>query len=149
MNSNVTITGNLVADPELRFTPSGVAVANFTIATTPRVFNKAKNEWEDGEALSLRCNLWKEAAENVTESLSKGMRVIATGKLKQRSWEDKEGKKRESTELEVDEIGPSLKYAHARVSKVKRGTMQGDAGPEAYKAGAVSDPWGNNNGPSF
>ena len=141
MNSTVTITGNLTADPELRFTPNGVAVANFTIASTPRLFNRAKNEWEDGEAFFIRCNIWKEAAENVTESLTKGMRVIALGKLRQRSWEDKEGKKRESTELEVDEIGPSLKYAHARVSKKTRGAMpasiQGD------------DPWGNNDSPGF
>jgi single-strand DNA-binding protein len=145
VNSNVTITGNLTADPELRFTPSGVAVANFTIATTPRVFNKAKNEWEDGEALFLRCNLWKEAAENVTESLTKGMRVIATGKLRQRSWEDKEGKKRDSTELEVDEIGPSLKYAHARVSKKPRNYGVGGQHPATQD----DDPWGNNDSPGF
>lgn len=142
--THITITGNLTADPELRFTLNGVAVANFTIADTPRVYNREKNVWEDGEAMFLRCNIWKEAAENVTESLSKGARVIATGKLKQRQWEDKEGKKRESTELDVEEIGPSLKFARARVSKVKRGSMQGDAGPQA------PDPWGgNDSGPGF
>ena len=116
----ITIAGNLVADPELRFTPSGAAVANFRIASTPRTFNRETNQWEDGEALFLTCNVWRQAAENVAESLSKGMRVIVTGRLKQRSYQTKEGEQRTVFEVEVDEVGPSLKYASASVSRNPR-----------------------------
>lgn len=115
-----TVIGNLTADPELRFTASGAAVANFTIASTPRTFDKSTNEWKDGEALFLRCAIWRDAAENAVESLTKGARVIVHGKLKQRSWE-KDGEKRTSVELDVDEIGPSLRYATAKVTRTPRG----------------------------
>lgn len=109
--TTITVIGNLTNDPELRFTPSGSAVANFTIASTPRTFDRQSNEWKDGETLFLRAAVWREAAENVAESLTKGMRVIVTGRLKSRSYETKEGEKRTVIELEVDEIGPSLRYA--------------------------------------
>lgn len=116
----ITIIGNLTADPELRFTPNGQAVANFTLAATPRTFNKQSNEWVDGETLFLRSSVWREAAENVAETLTKGMRVIAQGRMKSRSYETKEGEKRTVIELEVDEIGPSLKYAKAAVTRTQR-----------------------------
>ena len=116
----ITVIGNLTADPELRFTPSGAAVANFTVASTPRMFDRQTNEWKDGEALFLRCNIWREAAENVAESLTRGSRVIVSGRLKQRSFETREGEKRTVVELEVDEIGPSLRYATAKVNKASR-----------------------------
>ena len=116
----ITVVGNLTADPELRFTPSGAAVANFTVASTPRIFDRQSNEWKDGEALFLRCNIWREAAENVAESLTRGSRVIVQGRLKQRSFETREGEKRTVVELEVDEIGPSLRYATAKVNKASR-----------------------------
>ncbi|MFI8778256.1 single-stranded DNA-binding protein [Brachybacterium paraconglomeratum] len=116
----ITVVGNLTADPELRFTQSGVAVANFTIASTPRTFDKQANEWRDGEALFLRSTIWRDAAENVAESLEKGSRVIAQGRLVQRSFTDREGNNRTSIELDVDEIGPSLRYATAKPSKVDR-----------------------------
>ena len=117
----ITVIGNLTADPELRFTQSGVAVASFTIASTPRTFDRQSNEWKDGEALFLRCSIWRDAAENVAESLEKGTRVVAQGRLKQRSFTDREGNNRTSIELDVDEIGPSLKYATAKPNKVQRG----------------------------
>ncbi|MFC8531174.1 single-stranded DNA-binding protein [Nocardia sp. NPDC057227] len=117
----ITVIGNLTADPELRFTPAGQAVANFTVASTPRVFDRNSNEWKDGEALFLRCNIWREAAENVAESLTRGARVIVSGRLKQRSYETREGEKRTVVELEVDEVGPSLRYATAKVNKTSRG----------------------------
>lgn len=116
----ITVVGNLTADPELRFTASGTAVANFTVASTPRVFDKQAGEWKDQEALFLRCNIWRQAAENVAESLTRGARVVVQGRLKQRSFETKEGEKRTVVELEADEIGPSLKYATAKVNKVSR-----------------------------
>ena len=116
----ITVVGNLTADPELRFTPSGAAVANFTVASTPRIFDRQSGEWKDGEALFLRCNIWREAAENVAESLTRGSRVIVQGRLKQRSFETREGEKRTVVELEVDEIGPSLRYATAKVNKASR-----------------------------
>src|SRR6266498_1864754 len=116
----VTVIGNLTADPELRFTPSGAAVASFTVASTPRTFDKQSGEWKDGEALFLRCNIWRQAAENVAESLTRGARVIVNGRLKQRSFETREGEKRTVFELDVDEIGPSLRYATAKVNKVSR-----------------------------
>ncbi|MFP5345883.1 MAG: single-stranded DNA-binding protein [Actinomycetes bacterium] len=117
----LTIVGNLTADPELRFTPSGAAVANFTVASTPRTFDRQANEWKDGEALFLRCSVWRDAAENVAESLTRGSRVIVSGRLRQRSFETKEGEKRTVVELDVDEIGPSLRYATAKVNKTSRG----------------------------
>jgi len=117
----ITVIGNLTADPELRFTPSGAAVANFTVASTPRTFDRQTNEWKDGEALFLRCAIWREAAENVAESLTRGARVVVSGRLKQRSFETKEGEKRTVIELDVDEIGPSLRYATAKVTKASRG----------------------------
>ena len=116
----ITVVGNLTAPPELRFTPNGAAVANFSIASTPRVFDRQSNEWKDGETLFLRASIWREAAENVAETLTKGMRVIAQGRLKQRSYE-KDGEKRTSYELDVDEVGPSLKYATAKVTRSQRG----------------------------
>ncbi len=116
----ITVVGNLTGDPELRFTASGVAVASFTIASTPRSFDRQTNEWKDGEALFLRCSLWREAAENVAESLTKGMRVIAQGRLVQRSYETREGEKRTVIELQVEEIGPSLRYASAKVTRNAR-----------------------------
>ena len=116
----ITVIGNLTADPELRFTPSGSAVANFTIASTPRTFDRQTNEWKDGEALFLRASVWREAAENVAETLTKGMRVIAQGRLRSRSYDTKEGERRTVMELEVDEIGPSLRFASAKVTRTQR-----------------------------
>lgn len=121
----ITVVGNLTNDPELRFTPSGSAVANFTIASTPRTFDRQTNEWKDGETLFLRASVWREAAENVAETLTKGMRVVAQGRLKSRSYETKEGERRTSMELEVDEIGPSLRYASAKVTRTQRSGGQG------------------------
>ncbi|ALU38881.1 single-stranded DNA-binding protein [Kocuria flava] len=121
----ITVIGNLTADPELRFTPSGAAVANFTVASTPRTFDRQSNEWKDGETLFLRCSVWREAAENVAESLQKGMRVIVQGRLKSRSYDTKEGERRTVTELDVDEVGPSLRYASAKVTRNARGGGQG------------------------
>jgi len=146
----ITVIGNLTADPELRFTPSGAAVANFTIASTPRRFNRDANQWEDGEALFLRCSIWRQSAENVAESLTKGARVIAQGRLKQRSFETREGEKRTVVELDVDEIGPSLKFATAKVDKVGRGGSGGFGGGGfsggsggGAPAGGGDDPWGS------
>jgi single-strand DNA-binding protein len=126
--TTITVIGNLTSDPELRFTPSGSAVANFTIASTPRTFDRQSNEWKDGETLFLRASVWREAAENVAESLTKGMRVIVSGRLKSRSYETKEGEKRTVIELEVDEIGPSLRYANAKVNRTQRSGGQGGQG---------------------
>ena len=126
--TTITVIGNLTNDPELRFTPSGSAVANFTIASTPRTFDRQSNEWKDGETLFLRASVWREAAENVAESLTKGMRVIVNGRLKSRSYETKEGEKRTVIELEVDEIGPSLRYANAKVNRTQRSGGQGGFG---------------------
>ncbi|MBT2533506.1 single-stranded DNA-binding protein [Arthrobacter sp. ISL-48] len=126
--TTITVIGNLTNDPELRFTPSGSAVANFTIASTPRTFDRQSNEWKDGETLFLRASVWREAAENVAESLTKGMRVIVSGRLKSRSYETKEGEKRTVIELEVDEIGPSLRYANAKVNRTQRSGAQGGQG---------------------
>lgn len=119
-DTNITVVGNAVNDPELRFTPSGAAVANFRIASTPRRFNSQTNQWEDGEALFLTCNVWRKAAENVAETISKGMRVIVTGRLRQRSYQTKEGENRTVYEIEVDEVGPALKYASAQVTRNPR-----------------------------
>ncbi|HVV14044.1 single-stranded DNA-binding protein [Amycolatopsis sp.] len=143
----ITVVGNLTADPELRFTPSGAAVANFTVASTPRTFDRQSGEWKDGEALFMRCNIWRQAAENVAESLTRGARVVVQGRLKQRSFETKEGEKRTVVELEVDEIGPSLRYATAKVNKVSRGS--GPSGGGGYGSGGsgggapADDPWGS------
>jgi len=124
----ITIVGNLTNDPELRFTPSGAAVANFTIASTPRMFDKHSNEWKDGETLFMRCSVWREAAENVAESLTRGTAVIAQGRLQSRSFETKEGEKRTVVEMQVDEIGPSLRRATAKVTKAQRGGGGGNYG---------------------
>jgi single-strand DNA-binding protein len=161
-DTTITVVGNLTADPELRFTPSGAAVANFTVASTPRIYDRQSSEWKDGEALFLRCNIWREAAENVAESLTRGSRVIVTGRLKQRSFETREGEKRTVFEVEVDEIGPSLRYATAKVNKASRsggggggfgsggggGGGGGGSRPAAAAAaqpssGPADDPWGS------
>ena len=144
----ITVIGNLTADPELRFTQSGAAVANFTVASTPRTFDRQSGEWKDGEALFLRCNIWRQAAENVAESLTRGARVIVSGRLKQRSFETREGEKRSVVELEVDEIGPSLRYATAKINKVARGNGSGGGGGGGggYGGGSgapADDPWGS------
>jgi len=153
--TTLNITGNLVDDPELRFTPSGAAVANFKIASTPRTFDRQSNQWKDGEALFLRCAAWKDLAENVAESLTKGMRVIIEGRLKSRSYETKEGEKRTVIELEVDEIGPSLKYATAKVQRTQRnnnsGNSSGFGNQQSQPSGfgpstAQQDPWANQAG---
>ena len=123
--TTLTIIGNLTGDPELRFTPSGAAVANFTVASTPRRYDSSAREWKDGETLFMRCSIWQAAAENVAESLTRGMRVIVQGRLKARSYETKEGEKRTVTELEVDEVGPSLRFAAAKVTKTSRGQPPG------------------------
>ena len=140
--TTITVVGNLTADPELRFTQSGAAVASFTVASTPRTFDRQSGEWKDGEALFLRCNIWRQAAENVAETLTRGTRVIVSGRLKQRSFETKEGEKRTVVELEVDEVGPSLRYATAKVDKVSRGSGGGGFGGSANGAPA-DDPWGS------
>ncbi|MDH6182380.1 single-strand DNA-binding protein [Microbacteriaceae bacterium SG_E_30_P1] len=134
----ITVVGNLTADPELRYTQSGLAVANFTIASTPRTFDRASNDWKDGEALFLRASCWREFAEHVAGSLTKGSRVIATGRLKQRSYETKEGEKRTSIELEVDEIGPSLRYATAQVT---RAASSRDGGAPRGGGQVAEEPW--------
>jgi single-strand DNA-binding protein len=124
----ITIIGNLTSDPELRFTPSGAAVANFTVASTPRTFDRQANEWKDGETLFMRCSVWRDAAENVAESLQRGTRVIVSGRIRSRSYETKEGEKRTVVEMEADEVGPSLRYATAKVTKTSRGGGGGGYG---------------------
>lgn len=119
-DTNITVVGNMVADPELRFTPAGAAVANFRVASTPRRYNSQTNQWEDGEAMFLTCNVWRQAAENVAETLSKGVRIIVTGRLKQRSFQTREGENRTVFEIDVDEVGPSLRYATAQVNRNPR-----------------------------
>lgn len=138
--TTITVIGNLTSDPELRFTPSGAAVANFTIASTPRTFDRQSNEWKDGETLFLRASIWREAAENVAESLTKGMRVIVSGRLASRSYDTKEGEKRTVMELEVDEIGPSLRYATAKVNRSARGNGEGAAGRGNGNTGGAWSP---------
>ena len=142
----VTVVGNLTNDPELRFTPSGAAVANFTVASTPRILDKATNEWKDGDALFLRCSIWRQAAENVAESLQRGMRVIVTGRLKQRSYETKEGEKRTVFEVEVDDVGPSLRNASAKVARANRTGGAGGSGGGGYGGGGQSSGGGNQGG---
>jgi single-strand DNA-binding protein len=159
----ITVVGNLTADPELRFTPSGAAVANFTVASTPRTLDRQSGEWKDGEALFMRCNIWRQPAENVAETLTRGMRVMVTGRLRQRSFETREGEKRTVVELEVDEVGPSLRYATAKVNKTSRGSGSGGFGSDGggggfggggggnrggggggnYSGGPADDPWGS------
>ncbi|WP_028643767.1 single-stranded DNA-binding protein [Nocardioides sp. URHA0020] len=148
----ITVVGNLVDDPELRFTPSGAAVANFRIASTPRTFDRQTNEWKDGDALFLSCSVWRQAAENVAESLQRGMRVVVQGRLKQRSYETREGEKRTVVELEVDEVGPSLAFATAKVTRASRsgggggysgGGQGGQGGGQSrpQQSSGGNDPW--------
>jgi single-strand DNA-binding protein len=151
----ITVVGNLTGDPELRFTPNGAAVASFTVASTPRTLDRATNEWKDGEPLFLRCSIWRQAAEHVAESLTKGARVIVQGRLKQRSFETREGEKRTVFELDVDEIGPSLRYATAKVVRAARGGGPGggggfDGGPSegGYRGGGNGGGGGYNGGSS-
>ena len=145
----ITVIGNLTGDPELRFTPNGVAVANFTIASTPRDFDRASGEWKEGETLFLRASVWREVAENVAETLRKGMRVIVQGRLKSRSYETKEGERRTSMELEVEDVGPSLRFASAVVSRVQRGAVNG-APPVQQGAPPVQQgAWGQQQGGNY
>jgi len=141
----ITVVGNLTDDPELRFTANGAAVANFTVASTPRFFDKQTNDWKDGDALFLRCSVWRQAAENVAESLQRGARVVVQGRLKQRSYETREGEKRTVYELDVDEVGPSLRYATAKVTKATRGGGSGGGfsggSNSAPSSPAADDPW--------
>jgi single-strand DNA-binding protein len=139
--TTVTVVGNLTAAPELRWTQNGLAVANFTVASTPRNFDRQTNEWKDGEALFLRCSVWREFAEHVAGSLDKGSRVIVTGRLKQRSYETREGEKRTVIELEVDEIGPSLRYATAQVTRAVTGSSPRTDGAWSTRGGADDEPW--------
>jgi single-strand DNA-binding protein len=141
----ITVVGNLTADPELRFTPSGAAVANFTVASTPRTFDRQTNDWKDQETLFLNCSVWRQAAENAAESLTRGMRVIVSGRLKARSYETREGEKRTVFEIDVEEVGPSLKMATAKVQKTSRsGGGQGGG----FQSGGGDDPWASNQGSS-
>ena len=144
----ITVIGNLTADPELRFTPNGAAVANFTVASTPRTFDRQTNEWKDGDAMFLNCSVWRQYAENVAESLSKGTRVIVSGRLKSRSYETGEGEKRTVFEIDVDEVGPALRYATAKVTRTQGGgggggNWQGNQGGNTGGGGGgqQSDPW--------
>jgi len=148
-DTQITVVGNLTGDPELRFIQSGAAVVNFTVASTPRTFDRQSNEWKDGETLFMRCSLWREAAENVAETLTKGMRVIVTGRLVSRSWEAN-GEKRTVTEMQVDEVGPSLRYATAKVNRTQRSGGQGGGnggggfsggGSSSPAGGSDNDPW--------
>ncbi|WP_284577384.1 single-stranded DNA-binding protein [Streptomyces sp. 2P-4] len=140
----ITVVGNLVDDPELRFTPSGAAVAKFRVASTPRTFDRQTNEWKDGESLFLTCSVWRQAAENVAESLQRGMRVVVQGRLKQRSYEDREGVKRTVFELDVEEVGPSLKNATAKVTKTTGRGGQGGYGGGQQQGGGAG--WGGSSG---
>ena len=136
----ITVVGNLTADPELRFTPSGAAVANFTVASTPRTFDKQTNDWKDQDTLFLNCSVWRQAAENAAESLQRGMRVVVAGRLKARSYETREGEKRTVFEIDVDEVGPSLKMATAKVTKTTRSGGQGGGQGGGFSGGG-DDPW--------
>jgi single-strand DNA-binding protein len=148
-DTQITVIGNLVADPELRFTSQGQAVASFRVASTPRFFDKQSNDWKDGEALFLSCSVWRQYAENVSESLSKGMRVIVVGRLKQRTWETREGEKRTVFEIDVDEVGPALRTATAKVARIDRESSGGGGGGGWNGSGGgrplqpVDDPWSN------
>ena len=158
-DTQITLVGNLVDDPQLRYTPTGQAVANFRVASTPRLFDRNTNEWKDGDSLFLSCNVWRQAAENVAESLQRGMRVIVSGRLRQRSYETKEGEKRTVYEIEVDEVGPSLRNASAKVTKSSRSTgggggfgggPSGGGGQAGYGGGGggrpADDPWASDAG---
>ena len=154
----ITVIGNLTADPELRFTPSGAAVANFTVASTPRTFDRQTNEWKDSDTLFMRCSIWREAAENVAETLTKGTRVIVSGRLVQRSYETREGEKRTVVELQVDEVGPSLRYASAKVTRSQRGGGGGSGYGEQQSGGSRGgssssssndDPWASGGSSSY
>jgi len=157
-DTQITIAGNLVDDPQLRYTPTGQAVANFRVASTPRFRDNATGEWKDGDSLFLSCNVWRQAAENVAESLQRGMRVIVNGRLRQRSYETKEGEKRTVYEIEVDEVGPSLRNASAKVTKSSRSTgggfsggQSGGGGQSGYGGGGgggrpADDPWASDAG---
>jgi len=148
-DTQITVVGNLVDDPELRFTPSGAAVANFRIASTPRTFDRQTNEWKDGEALFLSCSVWRQAAENVAESLQKGMRVVVQGNLRSRQYETREGEKRTVFEIQVDEVGPSLKYATAKVNRVSRSSEGGfGGGGGGYGGGSGGGGGGSSSAPS-
>jgi single-strand DNA-binding protein len=142
-DTQITIIGNLTRDPELRYTPTGQAVASFAVASTPRFLDKTTNEWKDGDSLFLNCSVWRQAAENVAETLQRGMRVIVSGRLRQRSYETKEGEKRTVVEVEVDEVGPSLRYASAKVTKSNRAGGSGGSGGYGGGSGgrAQEDPW--------
>ena len=148
-DTQITIAGNLVDDPELRYTPNGQAVARFRVASTPRFRDNASGEWKDGDSLFLTCNVWRQAAENAAESLQRGMRVIVQGRLRQRSYETREGEKRTVYEVEVDEVGPSLRNASAKVTKTQRssggfgGGPSGPGGSSRGSGGASDDPWAN------
>jgi single-strand DNA-binding protein len=145
----ITLVGNLTADPELRFTPSGAAVANFTVASTPRTFDRQTSEWKDGDAMFLNCSVWRQAAENVAESLTKGMRVVVQGRLKSRSYETREGERRTVFEVDVDEVGPSLRYASAKVTRNTGGGGGGNySGGGGYSGGNTggSDSWSSGGG---
>ena len=136
-DTQITLVGNLTNDPELRFTPSGAAVAKFTVASTPRYMDRQTNEWKDGDTLFLNCQIWRQAAENVAESLTRGMRVIVSGRLKQRSYETKEGEKRSVVELDVDDVGPVLRNATAKVTRATRG----ESGYNGGGGAPMDDPW--------
>ncbi|HRA04207.1 MAG TPA: single-stranded DNA-binding protein [Arachnia sp.] len=152
--TTITVIGNLTADPELRFTPNGAAVANFTVASTPRTFDRQTNEWKDGDAMFLNCSVWRQYAENVAESLSKGTRVIVSGRLKARSYETREGEKRTVFEIDVDEVGPALRYATAKVTRTQGGgggggNWQGNQGGNTGGGGGGGqqpDPWSSSGG---
>lgn len=149
--TQITLIGNLTADPELRFTPSGAAVANFTVASTPRSFDRQAGEWKDGDPMFLNCHVWREAAENVAESLTKGMRVVVQGRLKSRSYETREGERRTVFEVDVDEVGPSLRYATAKVTRSQSKSSPQGAGWSKDRT-AAADPWqqpATNNEPPF
>ena len=143
----ITVVGNLTNDPELRFTPSGAAVASFTVASTPRTFDRESGQWKDGDPLFLRCSVWRQYAENVAESLTKGMQVMVQGRLKQRSYETREGEKRTVVELDVDDVGPTLRFATAKVTKAQRGGSGGGGGGYGGGGGGGGD-WGSNSGNS-
>lgn len=142
--TTITVVGNLTNDPELRFTPSGAAVASFTVASTPRTFDRASNEWKDGDTLFLRCSVWRQYAENVAESLTRGSRVIVVGRLKQRSYETREGEKRTVIEMDVDDVGPALRNATAKITKAQRGG--GGYGEGGGSAAPAEDPWASGSG---
>jgi single-strand DNA-binding protein len=138
---NVTVVGNLTNDPELRFTPSGAAVASFTVASNTRLLDKTTNEWKEGETTFLRCSVWRQYAENVAESLTKGTRVIVSGRLKQRSYETPQGEKRTVMEVEVEDVGPVLRFATAKVNRVQRSDGGFSSGPSGGSAAPADDPW--------